>query len=114
MAYTIVTDNINKWLANGERGISSETILGHLIGVQISKYKHAPSDPSDFNRCLKLIEQCPELRPLLKHICDISQEWFIVYSNWDVLEEMMKEARLIWAKGGKATEMFNYMDKIGL
>ena len=49
--------NANWWVAHGEHGMSSKTILNHLgkpYGLSIKNdYPAHPSDPDDFKRCYK-------------------------------------------------------------
>ena len=42
-----ITENINNWLKNGERGISSEAIVSHLTGINIVKRLGSTDYPKD-------------------------------------------------------------------
>ncbi|GAG26436.1 unnamed protein product, partial [marine sediment metagenome] len=55
---------ILEWFANGETGTSSEAMAFAAAGIanKSSFGNSTPSDPSDFNRCLKLINQVPEVK----------------------------------------------------
>lgn len=89
-----ITENINNWLKNGERGISSEAIVSHLTGINIVKRLGStdyPKDPADLNRCVKLLEAAPEIRKemhLMREVCDV---WAKLVDSWDYLESLLKE-----------------------
>ena len=73
-----------EWLAFGERGISSETILSNLTGAPIrlpSKWDH-PYDPADFRRCRLLLEAVPELAGRLHQMSSVSPEWAALVRDW--------------------------------
>lgn len=64
-----------QWIASGERGASSNTIVQHLTGLQtdVDGWLTHPADPDDLDRCLKLLEAVPTdaetiIRALLDHI----------------------------------------------
>lgn len=84
-----ITDNINNWLAHGERGASSETIVSHLTGINIAKHPSHPCDPSDFYRCYQLVEACPEIKAELQLVKSISPTWQKIIENWDTLVAML-------------------------
>lgn len=82
-----------KWLASGERGISSETLFQFTTGVAVlddSAPCH-PWDPSDFRRCLLLLDQCPELRTELDRMRAVSPTWNALVERWAELEALLTE-----------------------
>lgn len=86
-----ISDNVNNWLKTGERGISSDAIVTHLTGLNIaSKYFGLghPLDPSDFDRCVRLLNACPELRDRLDEMKEVSDKWAILVDHWDELERI--------------------------
>lgn len=54
---------LTSWLASGERGISSNTIVTCLTGINaLGGHWHShPLDPDDMTRCRKLLERVPLL-----------------------------------------------------
>lgn len=73
-----------QWLAFGERGISSETILSCLTGANIlhmHKWSH-PYDPADFRRCRLLLEAVPELADRLHMMSAVSPQWAALVRDW--------------------------------
>ena len=89
-----------RWLAHGERGVSSETIFTRLTGVNAlgtwsSRGDH-PHDPSDFRRCRLLLEQVPELVPLLPRMAEASEPWRGLLNNWDAICATMDEEAPGW------------------
>lgn len=83
------------WLARGERGISSEAIVTHCLGVDCTKrhvwWSNHPLDPADLRRCLLLLDTVPEARAELHRIASVSRAWRSLYENWDELESLLRE-----------------------
>lgn len=80
------------WLANGKRGISSNTMLQVITGV--SALRGAPShpwDPADFNRCHLLLQVLPELREGFPKLAATSTAWKNLLAHWDELTVMLEE-----------------------
>ncbi len=80
------------WFFNGDVGTSSKTILAHMIEInwtgKYGKYNH-PHDPSDFNRCLELLERFPEFSPRLNELSSISPYWAVLVLHWNEIENLM-------------------------
>ena len=107
---TLIPENLNNWLANGNRGISSEAITSHLTGINFRGpwgLGH-PYDPSDFGRCMELLEAVPEFRPRLKEMAEVSPVWAELVENWDELEKLYKEE----FPTGKAPKLYDRMQEI--
>ncbi len=102
------------WLANGRRGISSNTIFTTLTGVDAlngSRGSH-PRDPADLDRCLALLNEVPELRPLLPNMATVSTKWAALIANWDEIERChLDEVGLGWSKGNRAEMTYALMQK---
>lgn len=81
------------WLASDRVGESSrwmaKTLAGYWSGPP-AKYAY-PHDPSDFNRCLGLLEACPELRERLPEMAATGREWAALVAHWDDLEALLRE-----------------------
>ena len=81
---------ILQWLATGEKGISSEAIAFKMAGVVPGNKRSWPThpyDPSDFKRCLKLVNFIPEIRSRLDEMRSISREWNAIIEHWKEVEE---------------------------
>lgn len=109
----IHSPDIVRWLGSGERGISSEAIVSHLTGVPVGGRPGSggyPYDPSDFNRCHKLLEQCPQLRSELHRMAELGPVWAALVERWD------KITRLFLAEveqgTGKAPRTYKVMNSI--
>lgn len=78
------------WMNYGETGLSSKTIWNCMM--RNTKYPvNNPHDPSDFNRCYKLLKQIPEWRKRLNELKPLSKEWAALVDNWEKLEKMLIE-----------------------
>ena len=103
-----LSEAATRWLASGERGLSSETIFEHLTGVQVLKDHwrsyglHTPSDPADLRRCRLLLERVPELVPLFHKMSTASKEWAALVKNWADLCATMDAEAPNWRTKGEA------------
>ena len=103
------------WLANGRRGISSNTMFTVMTGVDAlgdSTPSH-PHDPDDLDRCLALLHDVPELRAKLPLMAKASPAWAALVGVWDQLEALhLSEVGLGWTKGNSADNTYKLMHTI--
>ncbi len=119
IAQKVVTPNLSSaaqaWLANGRRGISSDTMFTVLTGLDAlgdSSPSH-PRDPDDFDRCLALLHAVPELRPKLPLMAKSSPAWAALIANWDQIERShISEVGLGWTKAHSAPKTYELMRTI--
>lgn len=98
------------WLASGQRGVSSETIVTYLTGLQTGSMRDVPRDASDLGRCRLLLEQVPELQPKFSRMAELSREWELLVQNWDALCALMDEEAPAWREGkGSAPKTYEWM-----
>ncbi|WP_087864419.1 hypothetical protein [Comamonas thiooxydans] len=104
-----------QWFANGDRGVSSNTLAQHLTGWKCDQglgLGH-PKDPSDFERCLQLLKTVPELKALLPKMKTVSCEWAALVARWDDVERrFLAEAGLDWCKSSRAPSTSDLMSEI--
>lgn len=103
------------WLAGGDTGLSSESIMYAAFGVMPKHGYRPPSDPADLGRCLRLLRQFPEWpaerwqKPLAKS----SFVWRAMINHWEDLKSSMEnEVGLDWEKGDKAPKTYDLMKRI--
>ena len=104
-----------QWLANGARGVSSNTIAQHLTGVNCLRGWRGsiPWDPDDLDRCLQLLADVPALRPLLPNMATYSRQWADLVARWDEVEAShLEEVGLGWTKAHSAPKTYALMDRI--
>lgn len=82
------------WLVNGRTGMSSTCILATIIngGPVSGKSWEAtfhPVDPSDFKRCVGLLNAVPEFRNRLHVMKSVSKHWARLVDHWDEIEKQM-------------------------
>lgn len=112
-----LTDNEVRWLANGERGISSETIFTHLTGINALRDWGGdhPHDPADLRRCRLLLDQCPALQAELPRMAGVSAVWGSLVQHWDELCALMDEEIPNWRapkRGALAPRTYARMKEI--
>lgn len=106
-----------RWLACGQRGLSSESIFQHLTGIPTlkdhwqSEFPRTPSDPDDMRRCRLLLEQVPELEPLFRRrMASASKQWAALVQRWDEICAVMDEESPEWRAGkGRASKTYDLM-----
>lgn len=85
-----------EWLANGEKGLSSETMAFAALGIIKrgfggSRYIDYPRDPSDLRRCTKLVAAVPwvlgEADSLLR---EQSAVWAELLDDWGYLTALLE------------------------
>lgn len=79
-----ISEAAARWLATGERGISSNTMFTILTGVDALEgwSPGYPIDPSDLRRCRLLLEQCPELTKEFPRMANASKMWAGLVRDW--------------------------------
>ncbi len=103
------------WLAHGERGDSSNAIATKLSGTNCMFYSFGrvrlphPSDPADFKRCMKLLNQVPEFRERLSEMKDVSEVWSALVDNWNEFERLYYEE----CETGRCPKLYDRMKEIG-
>ena len=108
---------IIEWLVNGDTGISSELMAATACGIDRKKWgPRTPSDPSDFNRCLKLLKAVPEVKNHMPEIANLSETWAALIERWDEVEKcFLEEVGLDWEKSRTkaARKTYELMKEIG-
>jgi len=112
MEVTETQKQVVQWLATGHVGSSSKCMAMWLaFGVRAETY--APADPDDLDRCLKLLDKAPGLRPLIPKMAGVSKDWDALVSRWDEVEAShLAEVGLGWTKARSAPKTYNLMRKI--
>lgn len=92
---------LRDWLDSGDVGFSSATLARHLapragLGVHVPcapwNMKFHPLDRSDFDRCCRLLETVPALRPHLPTMAELSPTWARLVDAWGELETLRRAA----------------------
>lgn len=91
--YAAMFKNYQWWIQHGEHGISSKTMLNHILRSDVIKNysKCHPLDPDDFRRCYLLLKAVPQLRKDLHTMKSLSWQWANLVDNWDKLTELLEE-----------------------
>lgn len=109
-------DDIWEWLiTSDDKGVSSEAMAAAFLGKK-PRWPGHPLDPSDFNRCLKLLRHAPEAREHMDKVAALSDVWANLVDQWEELERcFLDEVGLNWSKGRnlKASKTYEMMKAIG-
>jgi hypothetical protein len=99
---------LTAWLASDRTGLSSKYMAHVLTGKTLgAKYAH-PHDPSDFGRCLGLLEAVPAFRDRLSMMSAESGEWDRLVHSWYEIERLYREE----LPSGRAPKCFEKMRKL--
>jgi hypothetical protein len=112
-----LSDNAIRWLATGERGLSSDTLFTFTTGVGAEDedrgYHGYPHDPDDLRRCRLLLDACPDLVSCLPRVAAAGPEWSALVARWDeVCSTMDAEAPEWRTRRGTASKTYYLMKEI--
>jgi len=82
---------LERWLAGTDTGTSSLTMVRAITGKSVlsdTRWPSVPLDPSDFGRCVRLLEAVPELREGLHKVAEKHLEWTGLVAHWTELEAL--------------------------
>lgn len=88
-------ERVSWWMTNGERGISSETMICVCYNIDPKDmmrgfgYSH-PLDADDFRRCWLLVKAVPEIKARFVALSLVSPEWKALVAEWDALTQMFE------------------------
>lgn len=108
-------EKVLHWFVHGEKGVSSEAMAAAVIGEKPEwSFSNHPSDPSDFNRCLKFLSMVPEARQHFDKVAALSERWAKLIARFDEVEQcFLDEAGFNWSKAQSAPKTFALMKEIG-
>ena len=110
---TETQQQVMRWMAAGATGTSSMTLALWLGFGEQYQYRSAPRDPADFDRCLRLLDIAPGLRPLLPRMAEVSGDWAALIDRWDEVEAShLAEVGLGWTKAHAAPKTYALMQSI--
>lgn len=102
-----------RWLATGSVGLSSKCMAMWLAFDQHTPERFCPADPDDLDRCLKLLQAAPGLRPLIPKMAEVSKDWAALVPHWDEVERShLDEVGLGWTKATRAPKTYALMRSI--
>ncbi len=88
------------WLFSGDTGASSETMLRFALGFPPSRQfgQREPLDAGDLGRCIRLVEDIPEVREHFESIGREVPRFRPILENWDALLSMSPEEQGRWLR----------------
>lgn len=100
-----------RWLFGPNTGLSSESMCCFfLTGETPCRGAYAPGDPSDFRRCMGLLEAVPEWRKRVPELAALGGEWVGISKDWDRVEALYRKE----APTGRCPETYALMVKLQL
>lgn len=103
---------ILSWFSRGKTGASSECMAFVAAGIGIKRINY-PHDPSDFNRCLLLIDWVPEVKDHFDEIAVLCPSWKALIERWDEINRtFIQEAGFDWKKSNTAPNTYALMREI--
>jgi len=101
-----MNEKLLKWFITGETGSSSKVMASVFAGITPTGTSY-PHDPSDFNRCLMLLEAVPEAKDHMDKLRVLSPVWDRFVDDWSKLESLfIAEAGLNWCKCHSAPKTY--------
>lgn len=102
-----------RWILEGEVGVSSKTMYAALTGTiteptQCSRHYDTPKDPDDFKRCWKLIVLFPEWRKRLDIVGKVFPKWQPFIREWRWLEALYIEE----APSGSCPKLYELLQRL--
>ncbi len=85
---------ILQWQAKGHVGVSSATMASIAAGLDTNFYGGsfgAPHDPSDMLRCMRLVDDIPEIRNYFPLIAERIKVFRGIIEHWDELVLVMNK-----------------------
>ncbi len=94
-------ENVAWWIANGEHGISSCTMVYYISEIMVQPRRTdgsspsfgSPSDADDFRRCHELLQAVPQYKTQLHKVKGYGKPWPALVDNWDKLTEMFESQK---------------------
>lgn len=100
---------ILEWVFTSEDvGMSSKAMAAASVGV--TKCTSHPHDPSDLNRCVKLVGEIPEIKEKFHLISELSPTWKRLIDKWDELESTLKSE--VESGSGRAPKTYDLIKSI--
>jgi hypothetical protein len=116
-ANTLEKEILDWYMTSTDKGISSEAMAKAMLDKDATRGWSGchPHDPDDFNRCLKLLRDCPTAKQYMHKVAAISETWKRLVNKWEELEQcFIDEVGLDWRKGRKlkASKTYDMMQQI--
>ncbi|HCD1107773.1 hypothetical protein [Morganella morganii] len=74
---------LKRWMSSDDTGLSSLYMASVLSDGGFTAEFAFPWDPSDFGRCIRLIEAVPEMAGFISKMQSHGPEWTAIVANWE-------------------------------
>lgn len=121
--YAALPPEAVRWLANGRRGVSSNSFISAIYGIDAvgDHYRDAPRDPSDFRRCRLMVDSIPGAKEQLLSLVDIQAHprprlaMLKVVENWDLMCAVMDAELPEWRdppRDSSSPRLYRFMQQL--
>lgn len=106
-----IRSSVLEWMATGQVGASSKSMA--LAACDLACDGSYPLDPSDFNRCLMLLQEIPAVRNHFDRIAALGEVWKRLIGRWSEIEHcFLDEAGSNWSKAKSAPKTYALMKEV--
>jgi hypothetical protein len=121
--YAALPPEAVRWLANGRRGVSSNSFISAVYGIDAVRDGHrdAPHDPSDFRRCRLMVDAIPGAKEQLLSLVDIQAyprprlAMLKVVENWELMCAVMDAEVPEWRdppRDSSSPRLYRFMQQL--
>lgn len=107
-ASLIGLDKVASWLADGERGRSSNAMCKRIFGIPKNADNSHPYDAADLRRCLLFLD-ATDARDKVSLMSGVSEQWGHLVARWDELTAIFESE---YATGNRAPQTYALMKEI--
>lgn len=86
-----LTDKLIDWLNNGDRDVSTDTIVSTLTNVKITTLGWHPHYHSSIGKIIKLMEAEPLIKEKFSFMKFVNTEWKLISENFDLIQKHYEE-----------------------
>lgn len=86
-----LTDKLINWLDNGDRDVSTDTIVSTLTNAKIITLGYHPHIHDSIGRIIKLMEAEPLIKEKFSFMKFVNAEWKLISENFDLIQKHYEE-----------------------
>ena len=100
-----------EWLDGRDTGLSSKSIALVALGGKAKESASYPHDGSDFGRCYRLLQMCPEAKVGLDRLAEVKPLiWKALSERWGDIEEAYHFDKRLYETVGRSAKGYRCYD----